>query len=258
MPTDDIQLPSWADSFSDTWHELFWHQDWKDEDSAIATLELEMKEARYSYIKEGMVLKAFQHYKWYIDKGFKTFKDYCEKSLKKPYFYVKRTITAAQVAWSLLLEGFVELPDNISQAQRLRKSARQVSEECDETVSCWEKVLESAKTEGKGLTANYIEKTITGEVSKPMANAQIPREDWDRLAKKAKGMGKPTQELLRDLIRDYLGDENDSGSESDRTEPDPQEKVEEVAPEKLEFWSKENDTLVRDYFETRYKNYDTT
>ncbi len=258
MPTGEMELPPWADSFVNTWCELFWDQTWKDEDCAIAALEREMIEARYSYIKEGMVLRAFQYYKWYAQKGFKTFKNYCEKHLKKPYFYAKRTIEAAQVAWGLLLEGFTELPDNVSQAQSLKSSADKVSEEYDETFSCWEKVLETSKAEGKALTANYIEKTITGEENKPMANAKIPRSDWDKLAKKAKKMGKSTQQLLQEIVKDYVGDDEALSPEVENSEPANNNTDSDSENVEQQPWFKEMVTAADKHFQTNENNYDTT
>ncbi|WP_168186336.1 hypothetical protein [Hydrocoleum sp. CS-953] len=38
MPTSDMELPSWADTFVNTWLELFWDETWKGEDEAIAIL----------------------------------------------------------------------------------------------------------------------------------------------------------------------------------------------------------------------------
>ncbi len=256
MPTSDMEFPSWADTFVNTWLELFWDETWKGEDKAIAILEREMIGARYSYIKEGMILKAFQLYKWYEQIGFKSFKQYCEKRLKKPIFYAKKTIEAAQTAWRLLTEGFTELPDNVSQAQSLRSSARRVSQECDETVSCWEKVLETSKSEGKPLTANYIERTVTGEELKPMANAKIPRSDWDKLAKKAKDMGKSTQELLHEVVKDYLGGEKDLSPEPEDSEPSENTKVEPASPEVEAAWTNDLNLLLQENSVTNQRYYD--
>ncbi len=215
MPTDIDELPKWADSLLDTFQNCFWDEMWREGGEAIATLEREMIEARYFYVKEGMILKSFQLFSLYKLKGFKTFKDYCVKGLKKTVYYAKKVIKAAQIAWNLLLEGFIELPDNVSQAERLSNSARQVSEEGDETANCWSKVLEMSKKEGKGLTANYIEKTITGEESKPMASTKLPRKDWEKLGKKAKKLGKSTQELLEEIVKDYLGEDSTEELEGD-------------------------------------------
>ncbi|MEM1167840.1 MAG: hypothetical protein AAGJ08_01790 [Cyanobacteria bacterium P01_H01_bin.35] len=258
MPADDMDFPGWADTFVNTWLELFWDKEWQGCDDAIATLEREMIEARYSYIKEGMILKAFEYFKWYERKGFKTFKSYCEKWLKKPIFYAKKTIGAAQVAWGLLLEGFTELPDNVSQAQSLKSSARQVSEEADETVSCWSKVLETSKAEGKALTANYIEQTITGETTKPMATVKVPRGKWHKLSQKAKKLGKSTTELLEELIDSYVDDDKNLSPELEETELVDEEKAELLTEEKIKAWEKDHQALVAEHLQYINNNYGTT
>ncbi len=177
------------------------------------------------------------------------------------HFYAtkpKKIIKAAQTAWNLLLEGFTELPDNVSQAERLSNSARQVSEEADETVNCWSKVLEMSKKEGKGLTAKYIEKTITGEETKPMASAKLPRKYWEKLGKKAKKMGKSTQELLEEIVEDYL--EGDLIEEPEGDTPpasDGQLMTDKLRNIESEPWFKEmtEDCRIQS---TINKNYDTS
>ena len=259
MPTSDMNLPLWSNPFVDIWTDLFWEETWREADDAIAYFEEQMIGARYSYIKEGMILKAFEYYKWYTDRGFKTFRQYCEKFLKKSYYAAKKTIKAAQTSWSLLLEGFTELPDNVSQADQLKTSAHKVSDEYGEIFECRQKVLETSQGEGRALTTNYIEKTITGEETKPMANIQIPRSDRDELAKIAKEMGKSPQELLQEVVKDYLKNQKDLGPESEDSEPtDDDNKVEKVEPEKEAIWWDDLQLLLKENHMTAKKNYDTT
>ncbi|NEP03842.1 MAG: hypothetical protein F6K25_16925 [Okeania sp. SIO2G4] len=259
-PFNDQELPNWADGYLDKFCDLFWDNTWKEGDEAIASLEIDMLADRYAYIKEGMALRAFQIYKLYKNLGYKTFKEYCLKGLKKSVYYVKRVIKAAQISWSLMLEGFTELPDNVSQAQKLASSASQVSEEVDETVSCWQEVLGKAKQESKPITANYIETTITGETIPPLATAKLPRDVWDKLKAQAKQQGVKPEKLLEDIVGNYLDPKQDSDPETEvESEPDSidKSKISISKTPKIKAWEKDLQDLVQEKY-TNEVNYDTT
>ncbi|NEP91007.1 MAG: hypothetical protein F6K18_31665 [Okeania sp. SIO2C2] len=260
IPFNDPELPQWADGHLDKFCDLFWHETWKNGDDAIASLEIDLLADRYAYIKEGMALRAFQIYKLYENLGFKTFRQYCVKGLKKSVYYVKRVIKAAQISWSLMLEGFTELPDNVSQATRLATSVSQVSEETDETMSCWQEVLDKAKDQSRPITANYIETTITGETASPLATAKLPRDVWDKLKARAKRQGVKPEKLLEEIIGNYLHPEQEPDSETE-TVDEPESKNNEKGltsktPE-IKAWEKDLQDLVQESF-TNEPNYQTT
>ncbi|NET24700.1 hypothetical protein [Okeania sp. SIO1I7] len=260
IPFDDPELPNWADGYLDKFCELFWHETWREGGDAIATLEIDLLADRYAYIKEGMALRAFQLYKLYENLGFKTFKQYWVKGLKKSVYYVKRVINAAQVSWKLMLEGFTELPDNVSQATKLANSARQVSEEADETTNCWQEVLDKAKHLSQPITASYIETTITGETTAPLATAKIPRDVWDKLKDRAKEQGVKPEKLLEEILGNYLDPKGDSGSDtSPGSEPESQKNNKvcmSKAPE-IKAWEEDLEALVQEKYANEV-NYDTT
>ncbi|NEP82675.1 MAG: hypothetical protein F6K39_33715, partial [Okeania sp. SIO3B3] len=248
-PFNDPELPNWADGYLDKFCDLFWDNTWFEGDEAIASLEIDMLADRYAYIKEGMALRAFQIYKLYENLGYKTFKEYCLKGLKKSVYYVKRVIKAAQISWSLMLEGFTELPDNVSQAQKLANSASQISSEVDETVSCWQEVLGKAKEESKAITATYIETTIIGETISPLATAKLPRDVWDKLRAQAKQQGVKPEKLLEEIIGNYL-DESSEPETQTESEPEPPSTTEtQVNQASLVEWESDLQQLVDQHFE---------
>ncbi|MDY7005453.1 MAG: hypothetical protein SWX82_16360 [Cyanobacteriota bacterium] len=251
IPFNDPELPQWADGHLDKFCDLFWHETWKNGDEAIASLEIDMLADRYAYIKEGMALRAFQIYKLYENLGYKTFKQYCVKSLKKSVYYVKQVIKAAQISWDLILQGFTELPDNVSQAIRLASSVTQVSEEADETTSCWQEVLDKAKHQSKPITANYIETTITGETVNPLATAKLPRDVWDKLRDQAKRQGVKPEKLLEEIVGNYLDPKQEPDPETE-TVDEPESKsnkkgLTSKAPE-IQAWEKDLQDLVQERF----------
>ncbi|NES87751.1 MULTISPECIES: hypothetical protein [Okeania] len=260
IPFNDPELPQWADGHLDKFCDLFWNETWKNGDDAIASLEIDMLADRYAYIKEGMALRAFQIYKLYQNLGYKTFKQYCVKCLKKSVYYVKRVIKAAQISWSLMLEGFTELPDNVSQATRLATSVSQVSEETDETMSCWQEVLDKAKDQSKPITANYIETTITGETTPLLATAKLPRDVWDKLRALAKQQGVKPEKLLEEIVGNYLHPKQEPDPETE-TVDEPESKNNEKGltsktPD-IKAWEKDLQDLVQERF-TNEPNYQTT
>ncbi len=208
-------LPSWAIRFEKAFCDCFLEKHWLTKAEDITQKQLEMIEARYSYIKEGIYLQAFRLFKAYEGRGFKTFRQYCEYGIKKPYIWAKNTIKAAQISWGLLMQGFSELPDNVSQAIRFDESNQKVEQEKPDIAKNWQEVLDSARKEKKPLTANFIAKSITGEIPNSMASARLPRSDWDQLAEKAHKMGKSTQELLQEIVKDYLGEDSTEEPEGD-------------------------------------------
>ena len=119
-------------------------------------------------------------------------------------------------------------------------------------------MLETSKVEGKALTANYVEKTITGKTPKPMASAKIPRSDWDKLARKAKEMGVSTQGLLQEVIKEYLGDHEGLGSEASNLEPkgEPSDASTVIEYCNLNRWEEDLHQLVAEH--NNKQNYDTT
>lgn len=258
MPPPPEELPEWADSYFYKFQQCFWDELWKEGGSAIATLEREMIEARYSYIKEGMILEAFYLGGCYKDFGFKTFKNYCVKRLKKSYFCAKQLISGARMAWHLLCEGFTELPDNVSQASRLGKVAKENKEEYDPVVASWTKVLESASQKAQALTANFIEEAVTGVKPEPKANVKLPKKLWEKLTKKAKKLGKTPQELLEELVS---SDEEDEISvDPSSAEPESETNLTKFTAEKpLERkpWTEDLQDLLTEH-NIHNRHYDTT
>ncbi|NEO55919.1 MAG: hypothetical protein F6K54_24335 [Okeania sp. SIO3B5] len=260
IPFNDPELPNWADSYLDKFCDLFWNNTWREGSDAIATLEIDMLADRYAYIKEGMALRAFQLYKLYENLGFKTFKQYCVKGLKKSVHYVKQVIKAAQTSWRLMLEGFTELPDNVSQATRLASSARQVSEEADETTNCWQEVLDKAKHLSQPITASYIENTIVGETTAPLGSIKLPRELLDKVKVQARERGIKPEELLKEIVEGFLQPKDDSGPDTETAAEPESEKTKKVClsntPE-IKAWEEDLEALVQEKYVNEF-NYDTT
>ncbi|MGD1712860.1 hypothetical protein [Dapis sp. BLCC M172] len=250
-------LPSWAVRIEKAFCDCFLERHWLRKAEDITQKQLEMIEARYSYIKEGIYLQSFRMFKAYQGRGFKTFRQYCEQGIKKPYIWAKNTIKAAQISWGLLMQGFTELPDNVSQAVRFAESNKKVEEQKPDMGENWKEVLNAARKQKKPLTANFIERNIVGEISESMATAKLPRDVWEKLAEKAHKKGKSTQKLLKEIVENYLSDKN-LGSELPETEPTNEDEITEVDEEKLEYWVQDVQDLVNESNKELGNNYDTT
>ncbi|GGA47322.1 hypothetical protein CYANOKiyG1_66430 [Okeania sp. KiyG1] len=150
-----------------------------------------------------------------------------------------------------MLEGFTELPDNVSQAMRLASSARQVSEEADETTSCWQEVLDNAKNLSQPITASYIENTITGETTTPLATAKIPRDVWDKLKDRAREQGVKPEKLLEEILGDYLDPKDNYGPDTETAaEPESVDSSKVCLPKtpEIKAWEEDLEALVQERY----------
>ncbi|MEM9824917.1 MAG: toxin-antitoxin system HicB family antitoxin, partial [Bacteroidota bacterium] len=200
-------LPKWAVRYQRVFSDCFIETHWLRRTASIVEKQMDMFEARYSYIKEGMYLRSFEIHKAYEDRGFKCFKDYCEKGIKKPIHWAKNTIKAAQIAWGLLLQGITELPDNVSQAIALKKSSHQMSKDTDTTAEHWKQVLQDCREMRKPLTSNLIKETITGEEVSKKFMVRFSQKVQKKLTLKAKQQGKTISQVLDEILEGYFEDD---------------------------------------------------
>ncbi|NEN89776.1 MAG: hypothetical protein F6K48_13015 [Okeania sp. SIO3H1] len=212
---DELPLPLWAQDCLNTFNQLFWNEVWREGQDAIEILHFEAKLAGHAYIKEGMILRAFQLYKLYRDLGYKTFQDYCLKEVGKKAWQCKQLIKAAMTGWHLLCEGFQKLPNCVAQASALLVKSTKEGTDGD-IAADWQKCIDIAVTEGKPMTAHFIESVLDPDSVKKTKQIKLPFEVWRAFKKKANRAGLSVQEYL-----ERLANEEDSESlEEESTQED--------------------------------------
>ncbi|GGA39001.1 hypothetical protein [Okeania sp. KiyG1] len=214
---DEMPLPDWAGDCLNTFCQLFEHEVWREGKQAIETLHFEAKLAGHAYIKEGMILRAFQIYKLYRCLGYRTFQDYCLKEIGKKVWRCKQLMEAAMTGWHLLCEGFQKLPNCVAQASALRAKSEKEGIDGDITAD-WQKCIDMAATEGEQMTAHYIEAVLDPDSIKKTKQVKLPFEVWQALKKKADRLGLSVQEYLEQLSRE-------EESEPQEEEPTPEDEA---------------------------------
>ncbi len=220
----------------------------------------EIKNHLMSFVRVGIVAYKVKLYRLY-KKQFKTFQEYCEKSLGKTSWAINKIIAAAKVTLRLAKAGFKQLPQNESQARPLTKFDEETA------IQKWQEVLKSAPPHR--ITANHVEKIIDGEKENSKTRVTIDKNVYQKLKRKAKKLGKTVDELLDELLGDDFEDERQSDErQSDERQPDepqPDEpQPDELQPDEpqpitsmeLRFWlSDMQQLLVEHYgFDLNYEN----
>ncbi|MDF0551698.1 hypothetical protein [Kamptonema sp. UHCC 0994] len=109
---------------------------------AYENVDTEIQSGFLSYIRIGYFLDRMRYHKLYKTQGFKSFKDYCLKALRKSANYCTKIISAAQVCLNLAAAGFEQLPNCVAQALPLVKF-NTVNEYGNSTLAeKWQKVLD--------------------------------------------------------------------------------------------------------------------
>ncbi|NET46742.1 hypothetical protein [Okeania sp. SIO2B3] len=220
---EELPLPPWAEDCLNTFHQLFWNEVWREGQDAIEILHFEAKLAGHAYIKEGMILRAFQIYKLYRDLGYRTFQDYCFKEVGKKVWQCKQLMKAAMTGWQLLCEGFEKLPNCVAQASALR--AKSEKEGIDGDVAAdWQRCIDMAVTEAKPITAHFIESVLDPGSAKETKQIKLPYEVWRAFQKKASRAGLSVQEYLEKLANE--GDSEPQEEESTQEDDPPAESEE--------------------------------
>ncbi|MDF0552825.1 hypothetical protein [Kamptonema sp. UHCC 0994] len=98
---------------------------------AYENVDTEIQSGFLSYISIGYFLDRMRYHKLYKTQGFKSFKDYCLKALRKSANYCTKIISAAQVCIELAAAGFEQIPNCVAQALPLVKfnTVREVIDE---------------------------------------------------------------------------------------------------------------------------------
>ncbi|GGA56060.1 hypothetical protein [Okeania sp. KiyG1] len=215
--------------------------------------------ASYSYVEEGMAYNIIKVYKLYEKLGFKDFKEYCLKRVKKTVWRVEHIIKAAQTTWNLLLNGFEELPSNVSQAYALYEPTKKKDNDYD-IETAWQDILHRCEEENTAITAGLIEKTVSPEKKKRGSRVKLPEDVMAKLREEAEAKGQDPDDLAADIIKEYFAVEHDSGPDTETAaEPEPINnlKVPVSKTPETKTWEEDLEALVQERYANE-NNYGTT
>ncbi|NEP42563.1 MAG: CopG family transcriptional regulator [Okeania sp. SIO2H7] len=194
--------------------------------------ELELWNGTYGYVRTGLSLRYIAYFHQYKDRGFRTFKQYCERYLKITVGYAKKLMEGAQVALNLLKAGYKQIPTCISQAAPLIKF--NVVDEGGNSLLTeqWDKVLDYTSKVNKGrVTTTVVKDVLECNTGKSRITLGLDPEEWELLEERAAKAGMTKQEFLRRLLKNF-----DADDLSDReAPPEPPEEMEELlqTPEEI-------------------------
>ncbi|NEQ71723.1 MAG: hypothetical protein F6K23_00675 [Okeania sp. SIO2C9] len=252
-------LPVWGEYIWYSYEDLFLCNNVPDLELQIDRVEQIWTKASYSYIQEGMAYSIIKVYKLYKKLGFKDFKEYCLKRVKKTAWRVEHIIKAAQTAWNLMVAGFNELPSNVSQAYALYEPL--VKKGCDYDVEdAWKNILCRSQEENMAITAGLIEATVSPEKKRKRSKIKLPEEVMALLRKKAEEKGQNPEDLAAEIISEYFAVEQDSEPDTE-TVAEP-ESIDDLkgcvskTPE-IKAWEIDLQNLVQEKY-TNKSNFETT
>ncbi|MDF0551719.1 hypothetical protein PY364_01215, partial [Kamptonema sp. UHCC 0994] len=197
---------------------------------AYKNVDTEIQSGFLSYIRIGYFLDRMRYHKLYKTQGFKSFKDYCLKALRKSANYCTKIICAAQVCLNLAAAGFEQLPNCVAQALPLVKF-NTVDEYGNSTLAeKWQKVLDETPP-NQPITSTQITEILdeTPPETKPQ-QVKLKAETYAKLEKIAKAKGITVREVI-DELADLLLNEIEA-------EPTP------VTPEKQAEWEADLEALI--------------
>lgn len=158
---------------------------------------------------------------WKEDKTLCSFKDYCLKVLKRPAWQVNKYIKAARVMIDLIVAGFEQLPQSMSQALELANFKG------GELLDKWEECLKNIPDQMR--SARGIKELLNPtpeEKQKEMI--KLPKRLSEKLKRKAAQLGLSPDELLEELLAD-------------------DDRVSEVDPQKIEAWETDIQQLIDEH-----------
>ncbi|MGB3512993.1 MAG: hypothetical protein WBA93_28025 [Microcoleaceae cyanobacterium] len=208
------ELPEWAEIIWYKYDQMFLSNNSPDLEEIFESIETELFVDTYAYIKQGIALKGIQFRKLYKEHGFRSFKDYCLKRLKMTTQRANQIIKAAQISWSLLINGCEELPANVSQAYALYTSRPQNKDDDRSIQDIWEGIVNYTKQTNTNITTKKIEETINPNKKKKSAPLKLPKDVRARLEEEARELGTNLDDLATQIIKQYLGMESKPETQS--------------------------------------------
>ncbi|MBD2578636.1 hypothetical protein [Oscillatoria sp. FACHB-1406] len=192
-------------------------------ESALEWATSEIKNQLSGFVRAGMIAARVKRLHLHLKAGFLSFKDWCDKALKKTHWYVNKLIDAAEIVTTLLHAGFDVLPTCEAQCRPLVKLFDKKTGSADELIEAWHEITETIPAQH--ITTNRINEYL-GEL-KPPAKQRIslPKELYEKLDRQAQSKGLTVEELLESFAEE--------------------EEPSEVEPEKQEEWQKDVQALVQ-------------
>ena len=224
-----------------------------------------------SWVRAGVIAHVIKLKRLYQQENIKSFKQFCQQVMGRSAASINRQIEAAYVVVALAQAGYEHLPQNEYQARPLVQFAK-VNSTPDGYYSCedndllrekWGEVLE--KYQPHELSAAKIAEVVDPEfvpLKKP--GVRIGSNLQERLIRESSSEGLTPHQLIEQLLdkRDAEKEQAESSKtdadENDYIYPDDleaspiepsereaeEEKVEPIAPEKLDAWLKDVQQLL--------------
>ncbi len=193
-----------------------------------------IKYHRVSYLKIGWELYQVKYYRLY-KKGYKSFKEYCEKAVNYPLWRANKLIAAAFMAIKLIKAGFNIIPQNEYQARVLLG----LSDE--ELLEKWQEVLDRYLPHQ--ITAKKIENIVKREAKPKKVNLRLPIMLVEEIESKAINNGMTVEELITKVFEGKLVVNRDGTVE--KVEEGGEEIIESPGEEMLNRWQKDLEQLVK-------------
>ncbi len=256
-PNDDFEFPEWARACTKAWEDYVLEPgnhiraDFDDFECGL------FRDA-HAYISEGIKLGVMRYKRLYEEKKVYSFKDYCEKFYIKSYSRCLETILAAQIGWELLCNGFHEVPSNVSQAIALTKTFFKDEFGQPDIIRSWEWVLQHSKATGKKITAGLINFLVNPQRKEEKVKIEVGKKDWEKFQQKARESNLDPKSVLKDFMNKYVGGDENSSPKDEGSGLGESDEIEEIDPEREEFWAKDVQSLLKENPYLKQDNYDTS
>lgn len=135
--------------------------------------------------------------------GYKSFADYCKRSLGKTSWYIDRLIAGAEVMLQLSRDGHNVLPSCESQVRHLVKASNQAGADIS---AIWDKVRQN--NEPEKITADIVAAAVEGRDmdEAKLQPRKISKQNQNLLADIAIAQGKTADQLMSELIARHQED----------------------------------------------------
>lgn len=209
----------------------------------FSQLDHRIKSDSLGFVRQGICLLQILKRNLFKFKKFRSFKQYCERSLGKSISYCNRLIQAAEVVLKLINLGFHRLPQNESQCRPLTKI-----EDFHELREKWQLILDiSDSPSHKGIiTAQLVADVMESSTGKK--SVRLSPGTYEKLQRLSAGTGKSIEELIDEAIDSFSPDENEA---PEGEVADPQVPAAASMKQKLANWHADLEDLVAEHAQTR-------
>ncbi|MBD1939102.1 hypothetical protein [Microcoleus sp. FACHB-68] len=205
-----------------------------------------LKSDGLAFVRQGIALARMCRFNLFQHRRFRSFKEYCQKSLNKSVSYCNRLMEAAALVLRLINLGFSRLPANESQCRPLTKIA-----EDWELREKWQLILDISDTPShKGIVTASLVADIM-EVNTGKQSVRLSPEVYKKLQRISAGCGKSIDELIDAALDAYSPDEEEEPAAGEEDVTVTAVEIVTVAPvpaaEKMRIWLADLADLISDH-----------